>query len=217
MMILFGIGLVGFANFVPPLPPSASAAEVVAMYRSRPDMILVGMVFVMTAAVLFIPFFAAIGFQMVRIEGRLPILGVTQMLLGIATAMTVLVPSMFFAAAAFRVDRDPQLVQLMNDLGWITLMWPYAPAFVQMLSIAICVLSDKAVQPLFPRWIGFFNIWMAILMLPGAPIPLFHSGPFAWNGLLAFWVAMNAYFLWLVVMAIFVTKAIKRSDYITLK
>ncbi len=30
----------------------------------------------------------------------------------------------FFATAAFRPDRDPELVQVLNDLGWIVFVAP---------------------------------------------------------------------------------------------
>ena len=44
MVILFGVSCVPFAQFVPPIAPSLCAAEVVAIYQSHTDMILIGMV-----------------------------------------------------------------------------------------------------------------------------------------------------------------------------
>ena len=213
-MILFGVGLMVCAGFIPPPEPGASADDIAAIYRAHASMILLGQVMLMTGAVLFIPFFAAIGFQMARIEGRRPILAATQMLIGVGTALLILLPTLFFAAAAFRPERDANLVLLMNDLGFLTLLWPFAPAFFQNMAIMICVLSDKSPQPLFPRWTGFFNLWVAILFLPGALIPFFKNGPFAWNGLLAFWVPVIAFFVWVIVMVIMVTRAIKRTELI---
>jgi hypothetical protein len=51
-----------------------------------------------------------------------------------------------------------------------------------------------------PRWVGFANIWIAILFLPGALLPFFHSGPFSWNGIIGFWLVANALFGWIVIM-----------------
>lgn len=212
MIILFGIGLVLFAGFIPPLAPSASAEDIAAIYRSRPNMILAGQAMFMAAAVLLLPFFAAIGFQMARIEGRRPILAVTQMLIGVGTALLTVIPATFFAIAAFRPERDAGFILLMNDLGFMFFLWEFAPAFFQNIVIAICVLSDKSPQPLFPRWVAFLNIWVALLYLPGALIPFFKTGPFAWNGLLAFWIPVNAFFVWMIAMAFVVTKAIKRPE-----
>lgn len=212
MIIMFGLGLLVFAGFVPPPEPVASAADIAAIYRAHGSMILLGMVLLMMAAVLFVPFFAAIGFQMARIEGPQPILAVVQVLIGVVTAVMALLPSIAFAAAAFRVDRSPDLILLMNDLGWLILLWPFAPAFFQNLVIAVCVFSDKSRRPLFPRWVGYFNVMDAMLFLPGALIPLYKSGPFAWNGLLGFYIPMASFFVWVLGMAVATTKAIKRLD-----
>jgi len=212
MVLLFGVGLAVFAHFIPPPRPTASAQEIAATYLADANMIRMGMVLLMMAAVLFIPFFAAIGFQMARIEGARPILAVTQMLIGVATAMLVLLPAISFAVAAFRPDRDPQLILVLNDLGWMTLLWPFAPAFFQELLIAYCVLTDKSQNPLFPRWVGYLNAWVALLFLPGALIPFFQTGPFAWNGVLGLWIPLTAFFVWIVVMAVVLMPAIKRAD-----
>lgn len=213
MLVLFGLGFVVFAGWLPPPRPSATAAEITATYAANRNTIIFGIVLIMTAACLYVPFFASISFQMARIEGSRPILAVSQMALGTIVAVDTVLPLVAFAVAAFRGNRDPHLVLLMNDLGWIGLMWPFAPALIQDVVIAFCVLTDKSPRPLFPRWVGYFNIWVAICFVAGAPIPFFHTGPLAWNGLLAFYLEMLAFFGWIIVMAIVVAKAITRTDY----
>jgi hypothetical protein len=45
-------------------------------------------------------------------------------------------------------------------------------------------------------------------MVPGCLIAMFKSGPFAWNGLLAFWMPAIAYALWVMVMILPMLKAV---------
>lgn len=214
-ILLFGAGLVVCAGFMPPHAPSADAAEIAAIYRANSSMILIGMILIMIGGVLFVPFFAAIGWQMARIEGARPILATAQMMIGTITAALIILPVMLFAVAAFRPERSPELILLMNDLGWLILLWAFAPAFLQELAIGFCILSDQNPEPLLPRWLGYFNIWIAILFLPGALIPLFKTGPFAWNGLLAFYVPITAFFVWVLLMAVLLARAIRRPDPLT--
>jgi hypothetical protein len=39
----------------------------------------------------------------------------------------------------------------------------------------------------------------------------FKRGPFAWNGLLAWWLVLVAYFLWITVTSIALVRAVKRD------
>ena len=65
--------------------------------------------------------------------------------------------------------------------------------------IAFCVLSDKKPQPVFPRWFGFFNLWIATGFLVGEAVAFSQVGPFAWNGAAAFWMAATFFFGWILV------------------
>jgi hypothetical protein len=91
------------------------------------------------------------------------------------------------------------------------MLWPYSTAALQNILIGVCALMDKRTQPVFPRWVGFFNFWMAFLLIPGGLLVFFKTGPFAWNGLLAFWLPASIYLFWLAVMTVVMRKAIKRE------
>ena len=61
----------------------------------------------------------------------------------------------------------------------------------------------------YPRWVGFAAIWSAILFILGALVPFFYSGPFAWNGLIAFWLVAIIFFGCIFVMWWMTVKAIE--------
>ncbi len=61
------------------------------------------------------------------------------------------------------------------------------------------------------RWVGYFNIWAGLLQIPGAMMPFFKTGPFAWDGLFAFWMPLVVFSLWIYVDTWAVLRAIRRD------
>jgi hypothetical protein len=84
---------------------------------------------------------------------------------------------------------------------------------VQMLAVAFAVLTAGPMQAkVFPRWVGYFSIWCALLLLPGSLIPFFKSGPFAWQGIFEFWLAGVVFFGWIAVMTVAMFGAIRSQQ-----
>jgi hypothetical protein len=206
----FGAGLL-MAGFIPPPSPNLDAAEVAAIYQANPNMIRCGMLLSLVGIAGWVALVGAISAQMRRMQcGRLP--SYLQLGAGSIGVLTVMFPVMIFAITAFRPERDPQLTQLLNDVGWLIII-PAFPTFVaQFLAIASGVWQDKSAVPVFPRWVAYFNAWVALLFVPGAFAYFFRSGPFAWNGILSFWVAAGAFFAWLIVMTSAMLKTISDEE-----
>lgn len=208
-LLLFFIGLWPVAKFFPPHSPTASAAEIAAIYQQDTTVIRLGMLIMMVAAALQLPFAAAISMQLKRIEGPFPVMAYTQLGAGALAVFILTVPVMVFIAATFRPERAIEMTQLLNDLGWLLFVMPFGPAVIQSLAIGLAILSDKSPKPVFPRWLAFFNFWVAVLFLPGGMIPFFKTGPFAWNGVIAFWIPAGVFGVWFIVMFPMLLKAIK--------
>jgi hypothetical protein len=147
-----------------------------------------------------------------RTERDFPVLTATQLVAGAVTVVFLTVPVLIWTVAAFRPERTPELIQLMSDFGWIMLIMTFPPFFVQLVAIGLAIVSDNHERPVFARWLGYFNIWVAILFLPGGLITFFKSGPFAWNGLLAFWLPLTVFFLWYIVMFFALIRAIRQPS-----
>ena len=113
--------------------------------------------------------------------------------------------------AAFRPERAPQLTLLLNDFAWLAFTTPVGFVFAQNLCLALGIYMDARSKPIFPRWVGHFNILMGLLMAPGALAMMFTTGPFAWNGILAFWLRIGAFALYVLVMFFVVRTAIDRQ------
>ena len=210
-VVLFTLGWWIIASYVPPLSPTLTAAEVADFYQRNTGSIRFGLMPTMISAALTAPWVAVIAVQMKRIEGEFPVLTYAQLVAGAVGIVVLLLPPLIWTTVAFRVDRDPQLMQLMNDFAWLLFIMTFSPAFIQNLVIGLAIFSDRNTTPVFPRWLGYFNIWVAILFVPGGLITFFKTGPFAWNGLLAFWVPLVIFFAWFLVMFVALLKSIREQ------
>jgi hypothetical protein len=115
---------------------------------------------------------------------------------------------MLMEAASFRPDRDPAVTQGLNDAAWIPFLGTFMLAVFQLAAIAYAVFHDRSDRPVYPRWIGYFNIWVALGFPLAALNVFFKTGPFAWPGLFTFWVPATVYFTWFLVMAVYTLRAI---------
>lgn len=206
------VGLWPAAGFFPPHLPSASAEEIAAIYQRDAFGIRLGMIVILVAGALFAPFVASIAAQMRRIEHRVtPVLSYTQLVAGTAGVLLFIIPAMIWTVAAYRPERSPEITQTLNDIGWMFFVMPFVLAFVQNLALGFAVISDKRPRPVFPRWLGYFNFWIALLFVPGCLITFFKTGPFAWNGVIAFWVPAAIFGPWFFIVATYVIKAARQQ------
>lgn len=205
----FGAGLF-IAGFVPPPAPELSAEAIAELFRANAMAIRIGMILSLVGIVGYAALVCVIAAQMRRMDTVTRLPADMQLGAGAIGVLTVMFPIMLLAITAFRPERDPALTQLLNDMAWLLII-PAFPTFIaQFGAIAIGAFTDRRADPVFPRWAGYLNLWIALLFCPGAFAYIFRSGPFAWNGLLSFWVAAGAFFVWLVAMTPLTLSAINR-------
>lgn len=210
-MVLFGIGLWPLAHFIPLPDPMASAETIAGFYQSHTIGIRLGGLVIMFGVSLNVAFFGEMFVFVKRMEGDTGPYAMTQALCAALVIAFVFLPALLFTVTAFRPDRAVELTRLLNDFAWILLVIPTPPAVVQSLAIGFAILDDKSPQPALPRWTGYFSVWIAVLLIPGAFAMMFKTGPFAWNGILAFWVPAASAGLWVFVMAFQMLKSLKRA------
>ena len=134
-------------------------------------------------------------------------------MIGVAGAAPIafLTSTIFWLLAAFRPDRAPELTQLYNDLAWITFTCGIPFLVAECLFMAVAIYLDQQDRPVFARWVAYFNLLIAVALVPAGFAGLTLSGPFAWNGFLSFWVKNIAIALWIVVMAVVLGRSIPRD------
>lgn len=207
-LLLFGAGFFGLAGFVPAPSPTLSAFDVQGLYQDNVWGIRAGMALLLLGAGFVAPWVAVITVQMRRIPGARA-LAYGQLAAGSAPIMLFTLCATLWATAAFRPERDPDLILLLHDLAWNTLLTPIGPFVVQNLCLGFAILRDpRREAPVFPRWSGYFNFWVALLFVPGVLGFFFKTGPFAWPGLFVFWIPVGMFALWYIVMFVLLLRAI---------
>lgn len=209
VVVLFFLGFWAVAGFIPPPAPTSSADVVAALFREHHDRIRVGLLIATVAAALLVPWSAEMALQLRRIEGARPVLSLTQFGLGAILALEFIYLIFFWLVAAYRPDRDPGQIQTLNDMAWIPFVGLVSTGVLQALVIGVAMLRDGDRAPVFPRWAGYANIWIALLYVPGALNVFFQTGPFAWNGLLAFYLVLVAFTGWMLLNSYLLLGAIR--------
>jgi hypothetical protein len=200
-LVLFFVGFGVIAGLIPPPSPNESAAEIIQRLSGNRFGMRLGLVITCLGAALLSPWVVAIWVQMKRIEGRHAPLAYVQLILGSMLPFGFIIPMMIWQALLYRPDTPPEIVRALNDLAWLFFVGAYSPGVIQAIAIGLAILNDERPAPVFPRWIGYFNFWMAALFVPGAAIVFFHDGPFAWNGLVSWWLLVGAFAVWILLMS----------------
>ena len=209
--VLFLIGYVGVAGFLPPPSPALSAGEIAEVYQNRAVSLTLGFIIMMVGLSLLIPFSAAITARMKHMGQQSPALRLTFAFSACATIAFLYVILCAWGVASFRPDRAPEIIQAFNDFAFIMLIWPVSLIPMSYIALGISIFSDDRETPVFPRWFGFFNFWMALLAYGGALLIFFQEGPFAWDGLIAFWIPAFAFFGWYIVTSVVLIKSLNKE------
>jgi hypothetical protein len=211
--LLLGLGIFGIAGWLPPIRADLDANAIAELFREDRMRIRLGMT-VMGASAMFYWFFAAaISSQLQRIEGEFHPLSRIQMVAASGTALAIMFLTFLALAMCMRTDIEPSALQLGNDLFWLIFVGLWMPGVAQNLAIGVGIMIDPRPPEtrIYPRWVAYVNFWVAVLFLPGGYIAFFHSGPFAWSGLLGFWPVGLGFFAWAGVMWWATVRAIKRA------
>ena len=208
MLVVFMVLFVGVAGLIPPMDPGASAEQISAIYAEHGLRIRIGLALMTLLSVFFTPYLALLARQVRRIEGYWGVMSLTQVMLGAIFPLVFMLCSILGMVAAYRPERNPDVTQAFNDGFWFMFVGLVGALVFQVVILAFAVFMDKRERPSFPRWYGYFNIWYAILSVPGCAIYLFKSGPLAWNGVFAFWIPLTAFAIWWTVTTFMLVKAV---------
>ena len=209
LMIFFGSFIL--TGWLPPPSPSLSPEEFAAIFNPDNVMMRIGALILCLFSPLVVTFAAAIATQMKRIEGKFHVMANLQYLVQASGLFLFILPGFIWLAISYRPDTDPELIMVLNDLAWFSFLCGASPTIVQWLAIGIGILGDKSAAPIYPRWIGFLNLWVALGAVCGQLIPFVYQGPFSYNGFFGFWVIATVFFTWVGCMYWATLKAVKKQ------
>jgi hypothetical protein len=203
-------GVVG--HNIPNPSPALSATDLAARYSQNLGEIRLGFIVALIIVCFYMPWCSYISARMAKIEGGYPVLANLQLIGGALTVMVVSFSCCFWAIAAFRPERDPALIQLLTDTGWLVIDLQYACTTLQMVALALAVLADRKnkATPLMPNWVCYLTIFCAVSFFPASLTGVLKTGPFAWNGVMSYYFPYFCWLCWEITASTFLIKDVRR-------
>lgn len=201
-------------GFIPGPSPALSAPALEQIFIDRRSDILIGSLIQCICWCLYGTWAIPIIMFIRKLEGnKMPALTYASLVnVGGGWVFFILIP-MTWAVMAFRAGEiDPHTMQIMNDWVWFDWLYTWPSFSVWMFIIAAAILMGAGKQKIYPRWVGFFNIWSGILIFPAGMIGFFKTGPFAYDGVISFWFAVIVFFGWMATMTIASFRAVAAQE-----
>ncbi|MGV0837612.1 hypothetical protein [Mycolicibacterium thermoresistibile] len=206
---VFGVIICVLARVTPPPRPDVTAADKVSFFATNGLTIQIGF------AVLLILLGGAavtnglVAYQIKRMSvGSVFAYGYLGGM-GVGALPGFLLVGVCFLTATFRTDRDPEIVSMLYDVGMLSYNGSLGCFSAAYLVFAIAILYDK--NEIFPKWFAYVTIWQIITEVIATQMFVFYSGPFAWNGSLAFWWSVVVFTLWLGALIVLLKRAALRE------
>ena len=204
------IAFIAFPGFWPPMSPQLTADQVASFYRNHTAWIRFSMVTFNLCGIMLLPFFCVIVVQMKRMATQSQVFAYCYLSAVVSGATLFALADIFYAVAAFRPERDPDLIMLLNDLGWMVFIAPVGMIVAQDLMLALAVYHDNG-PPRVPA--------LGRPSFVGDPVC---DGPFGvcgrgdqraagLDGAVSFWLPNGAFATFIVVMFFVVRAAIHRQ------
>jgi hypothetical protein len=210
---LYLVGLIAFwgllAGFVPAPPMSLNAQQITAHFIENNLGIRAGMVGTLFIAPFYFVWSLVIAAIMKKIEGPDGLLAKLEFVGGIATALVTIGFAIMWLMASFRTaQRAPEDIQLLHDMGWMIFDTTIMVTLIQMAAFGGAILMDKRREPLLPKWLAWLSFAVATTFLAAYLMPFVLEGPFAWNGIVTYWVVLTSFFIWMQVVCYYLFGAI---------
>jgi hypothetical protein len=209
--VILLIAFLAFPGFFPPMSPDMTADQVAKFYTDNTAMIRFSMITFNLCAIMLLPMFMVIVVQMKRMATQSHVFAYCFLTAAVSGATIFALADIFYLVAAFRPDRNPELVQLLNDMAWMIFIAPVGMVVAQLLLLGLAIYFDNGPNPVFARWVGHYAIATALVMAPAAGAAIFRTGPLAWDGAVSFWLRNAAFALFVVVMFFLLRAALHRQ------
>jgi len=199
MLFLFWFGFMYLAEYLPPPSADLSPDALVARIQNNLFGFRLGMMITMFGFALMVPWAVGIAARLRQTEGDFPVLTYTQIGCVAIGSLIGQGACWVFEAAAYRLsDSDPHVIRAIHDIGFFTFLAPWPSFTIWCFALALAIFQDQRGVSGLPRWTAYLSIWTGILFMPACLIFWFKSGPFSWNGLVAFYIPVFIFFIWVV-------------------
>lgn len=208
---LIALGPLLIVGWLPPSPAYLSAEELKIFFTENVWSIRIGMTLTGLSGMFYALNGSAISTLIKRMGPNHGAFARVQFFMAGGTALLISFLGFLGMALAFRDTIDPSTLRFGMDLWWLLFVGWYPPALFQYMCIAWAIFDGKD-NAIFPRWVAYLNIWVAVSLAPGLYMGFFQEGPFAWHGIFGFWLVALGFFGWSVVMWRLTVRAIDKTD-----
>jgi len=199
---------------IPPFQPDVPAAVIADFFRTDANLVRLGMTVAMSFTVLYFLWGLAVAKIIeVGIERNNDILSTLARWGAGLTVVPIMVSCVFWLAGSYRPEAlDDVILQLLYDMGWLLIDLGYMVTTVQMIAMGVAFIQDRRAQPLIPKWLAWYGIWVGFSFVAEILMPFFQNGIFARSGTLNFWIEFFLWFIWIVALSTHLFGAIGRLE-----
>lgn len=204
---LFGLVFVPLSFMMPPRSPTSDITEVVAFMQS-PNLLIACSILILSVGL------SAVANACYMVQIRRMAVSPVFLFAFMAGSMVgaivgCLFPMFCFGLGAFRPGYDPEILRLLYDLGYLSFIGSLGCFVLNWAMLGLAILLDK--NAILPKWLGYYVIWQFMTEFFVATVWIAKTGPFAWDGLLAFWFNMVIYVPWQFIVYVCVYRAIRQQ------
>ncbi|WP_231514592.1 hypothetical protein [Mycobacterium sp. URHB0044] len=207
---VFGLIFVVLTRVMPPPRPDVGPDQIVAFFHDHSLTIRIGFGILM----LVIGFTAVANGLIALLIKRMSVAPVFAYAyiasLVVGAIPGCVLPAFAFVAAAFRPDRDPEIMVMLYDWCLLSFVGSLGCFATQNMVLALAIFLDR--NEIFPKWLAYMSIWMIVTELLAGPVFIFKSGPLAWNGSISFYMGTVVFVLWEVCIIWLMRTAINRQS-----
>jgi len=201
------------AGFLPAPHESLRGEEIKDFFLADQTRIRVGMVGYISIASFYLIWSVLVARVMQRIEGTYGLLHRLEFFGGIATTFVTMFSGVMWLAASFRTpERSAGEIQLLSDVGWFIFDMTFMVTTLQFVALGVVILRDRRPVPYLPQWTAWLCFLCAASFLPLVAMPFMTTGPFAWHGLMNYWVALGLFFAVIYTLTWYLRGAVRRIE-----
>jgi uncharacterized membrane protein (DUF485 family) len=198
---------------IPPYSAELSAEEFAAAMIANRDQIRLGMSLQLMFSPLYLIWGVAISKVMERVEIHNNVLSTLQIWTAGFTTLVFVLPCSVWLAIVYRPEEmQPQILQMFYDFAWLWFDMGWALTTMGMTAMSVCFLSDRRSVPLVPAWVCWLTIAVGVSFILELFMPFMKGGAFSRSGLINYWIEFGVYFVYWLVTAIYILKAIGRLE-----
>jgi hypothetical protein len=207
---LFGIVFAIMTRVMPPPKPWWSDARVVQWFADNRSGLLWGFGIIFLISGLVAAQNALIAYSIRRMSVSRAFAYSYIAIYSLSTIPGLLFCAIMCVVGAMRPDRDPALIHWLYDTAMLTFNGTMGVFLVGTIVWMIAILLDK--NRVFPRWFGYMQICNAITELVISPAWIIKCGPFAWNGMVTFWIDTLVFVAYTTAFIILLKRVAEKDD-----